>query len=211
MKRTAASLGIVVLAVCAMTAALAQLPPEIMADRYLVQAERELGAGDAVAAVETLNRIVALQAEHGLEIPDTFWFRRVQAAQEVRLHGLAVESVVQYLRSAGRGGEHYRAALELFDTAELAQAEADARAEAERLAAERAEADRLAAEGEAVAAVAPELVMILTGRFQLGCVSGQDCFDDEFPVRNVTIRDAFAVSRYEVTFAEWDACVLDGG
>ena len=83
------------------------------------------------------------------------------------------------------------------------------------MAAEAAEAERLAAEEEAltaaVAAVAPEMVMIPAGSFRMGCVSGQDCFSDERPVHNVRIQQAFAVSKYEVTFAQWDACVLGGG
>ena len=201
--------------------AMAQLPPAIMADRYLVQAERELAGGDPGAAVETLNRIVELQSEHDLDIPDVLWFRRAQAAHDAGLHELAIESVVLYLEDTGQGGDYYRVALELYDSAELAKAEADAqrlaaeRAEAERLAVERAEAERLAAEEEAlaaaVAAVAPEMVTIPAGRFRMGCVSGQDCSDDEFPVHDVTIPQAFAVSKHEVTFAEWDACVLDGG
>ena len=32
-----------------------------------------------------------------------------------------------------------------------------------------------------------------------------------FPVHDVTIPQAFAVSKYEVTFEEWDACVAGGG
>ena len=205
--------------------ATAQLPPAILADRYLVQAERELGRGDPAAAVETLDRIVALEAEHGLEIPDVYWFRRAEAAHAAGLHDLAIESVVRYFEISGQEGEQYLAALELYDAAELAKEEAAERAaevaaalaaaEARRLAAEAAEAERLAAEEEAltaaVAAVAPEMVMIPAGSFRMGCVSGQDCYSDERPVHNVRIQQAFAVSKYEVTFAQWDACVLSGG
>ena len=57
----------------------------------------------------------------------------------------------------------------------------------------------------------PEMVVIPAGRFRMGCVSGLDCNDLEMPVRNVTIPRAFAVSKYEVTFEEWDACVAGGG
>ena len=191
--------------------ALAQLPPAVMADRYLVQADRELRSGDAAAAVETLNLIVALQAEHGLEVPEVFWFRRAEAAYAARDMELTLESVVRYIELSGQDGEHYLAALELYDAAELAKVEADELAAA--LAA--AEAERLAADAEAleaaVAVVAPEMVVIPAGSFRMGCVSGQECFDDEQPVHDVTIPQAFAVSKYEVTFAQWDACVLDGG
>lgn len=57
----------------------------------------------------------------------------------------------------------------------------------------------------------PEMVVIPAGGFRMGCVSGQDCNDDEFPVHDVTIHQVFAVSKYEVTFDQWDACVTSGG
>ncbi len=57
----------------------------------------------------------------------------------------------------------------------------------------------------------PEMVVIPAGRFRMGCVSGQNCENNEFPVHDVMIPQAFAVSKYEVTFAQWDACVAGGG
>ena len=50
----------------------------------------------------------------------------------------------------------------------------------------------------------PEMVVVPTGSFQMGCVSGRDCEDDEQPVHQVTIEQPFAVGVYEVTFAEYD-------
>ena len=179
----------------------AQLPPAIMADRYLVQAERELGRGDPAAAVETLDRIVALEAEHGLEIPEVFWFRRAEAAHAARLHDLAIESIVRYFEISGQEGEHYLAALELYDVAELANADA-----AWGLEAGDSFSDALSSGGQGL-----EMVVIPPGRLRMGCVSGQDCLDREQPVHEVTIPEAFAVSVYEVTFAQWDACVVSGG
>ena len=43
-----------------------QLPPEILIDRHLVRAERLLGDGDPVAALEAMTEILALQEEHDL-------------------------------------------------------------------------------------------------------------------------------------------------
>ena len=174
--------------------AMAQLPPAMMADRYLVQAERELAGGDPGAAVETLNRIVELQAEHGLEIPDAFWFRRAQAAHAAGLHDLAIESAIRYLEIAGQGGEYYVAALELYDAAELAKGDgAWGKLPGETF------SDALSSGGQG-----PEMVVIPAGSFRMGCVSGQDCFDTLQPVHDVTIPQAFAVSRYEVTFEDYD-------
>ena len=45
----------------------------------------------------------------------------------------------------------------------------------------------------------------------MGCVSGLDCYNDEFPVHTVTITQPFALSKYEITFGQWDACVAAGG
>ena len=50
----------------------------------------------------------------------------------------------------------------------------------------------------------PEMVVIPAGRFRMGCVSGPGCYDDEFPVHDVAIPQAFAISKYEVTFEDYD-------
>lgn len=57
----------------------------------------------------------------------------------------------------------------------------------------------------------PEIVVVPPGSFMMGCVSGGYCPDDEQPVHRVIIEEPFAVGKYEVTFAEWDACVTRGG
>lgn len=96
----------------------AQLPPEIQADRYLVEAERHIGTGDHAAAQAALDRILVLQAEHDLVLPEAFWFQYAQVAHQAGLYGAAVEAATRYLTTVGREGEHYRAALELLDGAE---------------------------------------------------------------------------------------------
>lgn len=50
----------------------------------------------------------------------------------------------------------------------------------------------------------PEMVVIPAGHFQMGCVSGINCGSDEKPVHEVKIA-SFALSKYEVTFEEYDA------
>ena len=56
----------------------------------------------------------------------------------------------------------------------------------------------------------PEMAIIQAGRFQMGCVSDMDCGSDQMPVHGVSIPRAFALSKYEVTFANWEACVNAG-
>ena len=58
----------------------------------------------------------------------------------------------------------------------------------------------------------PEMVVVPAGSYRVGSPSyEQGRRDAEGPVHDVTIGAPFAVGRYEVTFAEWDACARDGG
>ena len=97
----------------------------------------------------------------------------------------AVEAATRYLREAGQEGEHYSAALKILDAAEVDLAEsrrAEARASA---AAERAERDTRA-RAAAIASALPEMVRVSHW--------GQ----------------VFELSKYEVTFAQWDVCTEYG-
>ena len=53
----------------------------------------------------------------------------------------------------------------------------------------------------------PEMVVVPAGSFTMGSTE----YDGEKPPRTVTIRQVFAVAKFEVTFAEWEACVAGGG
>ena len=58
----------------------------------------------------------------------------------------------------------------------------------------------------------PEMVVVPAGSFMMGSLASEKGRrGDEGPQRRVTISHPFAVGTYEVTFAEWDACVRDGG
>ena len=56
----------------------------------------------------------------------------------------------------------------------------------------------------------PEMVVVPAGRFMMGSPPGQG-WDNEHPQHEVTIAKPFAVSKFEVTFDQWDACVAHGG
>ena len=58
----------------------------------------------------------------------------------------------------------------------------------------------------------PEMVLVPSGSYMMGSPlseSGRD--NDEGPRHRVTFLEPFAVGKYEVTFAQWDACVVAGG
>ena len=55
----------------------------------------------------------------------------------------------------------------------------------------------------------PEMVVVPAGEFMMGSPVGEKFRGDE-ALHRVTV-PAFAASKYEITFAEWDACAADGG
>ena len=58
----------------------------------------------------------------------------------------------------------------------------------------------------------PEMVVVPSGEFMMGSPSNeQGHVDSESPQHRVSIGRPFAVSKFDVTFADWDACVSLGG
>ncbi|MBV1695981.1 MAG: SUMF1/EgtB/PvdO family nonheme iron enzyme [Hyphomicrobiales bacterium] len=58
----------------------------------------------------------------------------------------------------------------------------------------------------------PEMVVVPAGSFMMGSPENEEGRSgNEGPQRRVTIARPFAVGKFEVTFAEWDACVSEGG
>lgn len=53
----------------------------------------------------------------------------------------------------------------------------------------------------------PEMIVVPAGRFVMGASSGDtDSREDEGPTREVLISSQFAVSRFEITWPDWEAC-----
>ncbi len=72
--------------------------------------------------------------------------------------------------------------------------------------------DRRVGEHFSDCAACPEMVVVPAGSFMMGSPeSSLEGFSDEKPHHRVTIGYVFAVGVYELTFAEWDACVAAGG
>jgi len=96
-----------------------ELPPEIQVDLYLVRADRQVQSQDFAAALESLDIVLLLQANHGLETPAELWFRHAQVALDAGYPETAIASVTRYLQEAGRLGEQYNPALVLLDQARM--------------------------------------------------------------------------------------------
>jgi formylglycine-generating enzyme required for sulfatase activity len=58
----------------------------------------------------------------------------------------------------------------------------------------------------------PEMIVVPAGSFTMGSApSEKGRSEPEGPQHNVTIPKPFAVSKFELTFSDWDACVTGGG
>ena len=96
----------------------AQLPPEILVDKYLLQATILSEEKDHKGALEAMDKIVALQKKHDLTLPEAFSFQYAQTALAAGSVQAAIASANRYLSATGREGKYYREALELLVKAE---------------------------------------------------------------------------------------------
>lgn len=119
-----------------------------------------------------------------------------------------------------RNPDEYRAYLEAYPNGRFAGL---ARTREQSLRAQRASATQAPASGPAQAPTpapsatsrtvrdcddCPELSLIPAGSFEMGSA---EMFEFEKPVHAVTIARPFYIGTDEVTFAQWDACVAEGG
>ena len=177
-----------------------ELPPEILADKYLRQAEQLVREKDYEGARKALENLLALQQEHGLEPGPEEHFRYARIWSEAGAPERAMEEAVRYLQIRGREAEHYEDALDLINRAETEQARAEAGG--------GAAGDRPGASGirvaETVVFDGMEFVGIPPGEFLMGA-TGENAYDNEQPVTRVRISQGFYLGKYEVTQAEWQA------
>jgi formylglycine-generating enzyme required for sulfatase activity len=60
----------------------------------------------------------------------------------------------------------------------------------------------------------PDMIVLPSGSFVMGAAENErqaNGYAAQIPQHTVTIAKVFAVSKYELTFADWDACVVGGG
>ena len=210
-----------ILGAAVLSASAQDLPPDVLADMHLLRATKALEAGDTQAALKAFEQIEALDAAHPPQFAFFYGRLLVESATELEdlLKGEAL--LKQYVMAVDKSSGNYVPTLELLNTAAEKFEELDARQR--ELDARRRQMERMArlnplrptgdafADAMASGGEGPEMVVIQAGVFRMGCVSGRDCYDDEKPVREVRIARPFALSRHEMTFADWDACAAAGG
>ena len=202
------------------TAAAAQLPPEIMADRHMIRLDQLISEERFLEAYQLTSEVADFYEKHNLELAHEFYFKRARIARSLGLLKETIASIQTYLNKAGREGARYLDALKLLDRIEEEMREAEAeqrRIEAERKRVEAIQKENtdqakrqieeasvpLARDPLRSGGFAPEMVIIATGRFQY--FTGQP--KNNRNVEWVEVDKPFAISKYEVTRGEFEKFV----
>ena len=176
-----------------------QLPPDILADKYLRQAEQLVRDKDTEGARKAMEELLALQQEHGLEPNPEDHFRYAQVWSAAGVPERAMEAGVRYLQLQGREAAHYNEALDLVNRAEAERARAESGQSA--LAGSQPGSSGIRV-GESVVFDGMEFVGIPPGEFLMGSTSW---LSGEEPVTRVQITKGFYLGKYEVTQDQWQA------
>ncbi len=174
-------------------AAAQNLPPEILVDQYLLEAEKALQGGDAQGAKTALGKAGALDIKQ----PPKYLFLSgkllVETSKAEADLSKAAALLKQYVIAVGKNDFHYRDALALLSAAESGGIF------------EAGEEFRDCED-------CPEMVVLPAGEFMMGAPASEEGRgDDEGPRHRVTIAKPLAVGKYQVSFAEWEACRRAGG
>ena len=177
-----------------------QLPPDILADKYLRQAEHLVREKDAEGARKAMQELIALQQAHGLKAEPEDHFRYAQVWSAAGAPEQAMEAAVRYLQIRGREADHYEDAIDLINRAEARQARGESGAGSP---AGRPGTSGIRV-GETVVFDGMEFVGIPPGEFLMG--SARRWWQEtEGPVTRVRITKGFYLGKYEVTQNQWQA------
>ena len=184
------------------------LPPDVRADQYLLEATEALEQGDPKTAIRAFEKIEALDTEPPMEF--LFFYGKLLVE-----HGTTVEDVrkgesllKQFVINVEKTSEHYRPTLKLLSVAERKIEAAKRQAGAKRQV-EEAERQRLPRLKELLPSLLKSLkqqmVAVPGGTFTMGCTEEQGrCNDEEKSVHQVRV-NSFLLSKYEVTQDLWEA------
>ena len=169
------------------------LPPDVLADKLVLEAGAALASGDPQQASRALREVEALD----IEPPAMFAYVKGRMLTE---HGDGEEAwrkgrllLAQFAVAAGRDSEHYTSALEAIVAVE------------ERMKAAARIARLTGRLPEILREVNAQMARVEGGTFAMGCTPEQEyCDADERPVHRVGV-ESFEIGRFEMTQELWEA------
>lgn len=172
----------VVILLCYGAPAAQDLPPDMLADQYLLAATTALQNQDRQAAINAFQKIEALDITPPAEF--FYFYGKVLVEDGVATNTVpSIEKgqslLKKYIVASGREVEHYRSALEVLNTAGDYQ--------------------------DPVARINTQMVRVEGGIFTMECREGlPDCESGEAVAVRVRM-SSFEISKYEVTQELWEA------
>jgi tetratricopeptide (TPR) repeat protein len=97
-----------------LSASVCALPPEIEADRLILQAKKSLDSGEYETSITSFEKAEKLNAK----MPQTFYFHLGKAYSGAKKWDSAKAAYEKYLDQFGTKGKYYREALEAFNQAD---------------------------------------------------------------------------------------------
>ena len=188
-------------------AAAQDLPPDILADQYLLEATEAMEQGELQKAERAFKKIEALEVEPPPLFAYFYGKLLVEYGADVEALRKGQLLLKQFVLSAGRDSEYYTPTLELLSMVE-AKLDTTERA-AQRVAKLKARLLEAGTFTERLLAlllkVDAQMVRVEGGRFTMGCTREQErCKGSEKPAHQVEVR-SFEISKYEVTQEVWAA------
>ena len=188
-----ASLSLLLVLSLSGLAAAQDLPPDIRADKLLLEATTAIESGDAEQAWRALREVEALEVEP----PPMLAYVQGRALAEFGDGEAAWRKgrllLAQFAIAVGRDSEHYAPALKAILAAEARMKTAARLARLQ---------GRLP---EILRDVSARMVRVEGGTFTMGCTPElEKCFPDEKPTRTVQV-ESFEIGRFEVTQVLWEA------
>ena len=181
------------------------LPPDVRADQYLLEATEALEQGDPKTAIRAFEKIEALDTEPPVEF--LFFYGKLLVENSPAVDGVRKGHALlkQFVINVEKASEHYRPTLKLLSVAERKIEAAERRRieEAKR----QAEAQQRAVKFKELlpSHLKQQMVAVPGGTFTMGCTEDQGgCNDNEKPVHQVRV-SSFLLSKYEVTQDLWEA------
>lgn len=194
---------IFIIIICLYSSFSLALPENIKLDAYLESLKVNVTSEAWEKAAIDIERIESLSQ---VKPPTIYHYYKAEVEFKNNSYSDAQQSAEKYLSIAGKKGRMYAKALLIYSEAEAKII----KLKTKKIQGGEIYEDKMYLEAIPAQTASPKMVFIPAGSFQMGCVSGQSCQDDEKPVHRVSI-SAFKMSETEVTFANWDACVAGGG
>lgn len=179
----------------------AALPPYMQRDAYSQQLASLLTQGQYADAKHVLAKYDQLMADNPkLRQPIEYYYFRAQVALNTSNPAQALQDIDTYLSKVGSRGTYYKEGLAIYGEAEMALEQQQRQLSAQTYL------------DDLLKSLKMNVVDIPAGAFKMGCsVRDMQCDPDEKPAHQVQIDYQFKMMNHEVTFAQWDMCVAEGG